>query len=44
VLLINLFMMGFSLAAAWLAQPMLAVITGTGYVSLTRQLARRLLS
>jgi hypothetical protein len=44
VLLIDLQLMGFSLAAALLAQPALAAIAATGYVTLSSHLGRRLLS
>jgi hypothetical protein len=44
VLLVNVLMMGFCLAAILLSQPAVALVTGTGCVSLSRQLTRRLLS
>ena len=44
VLLLSLLTMGFTIAAVLLDQPALAIVTGTGCVSLLRQLTRRLLS
>lgn len=44
ILLVSLLLMGLTVTAAVLAQPALAVVTGTGCVSLCRRLARSLLS
>ncbi|MGA5304606.1 hypothetical protein ACPCHT_32175 [Nucisporomicrobium flavum] len=43
-LLMNMLLMAFSLAAVALSQPTLALVVGTGSVSLARLLTQRLLS
>jgi hypothetical protein len=44
ILFVSVLLMGLTVAAAALSQPALAVVTGTGCVSLCRRLARSLLS
>ena len=44
LVLVDLLLMGFSIAAATLAQPTLAAIAGTACVSLAKKIARRCLA